>query len=89
MGRVEAVLIFLDHSFEMLLKASLVERGSRIREKRAKNTIGFAHRISKALTENGVQFLTEDQALNLQIINNYRDAAQHYLLDISEQLLSE
>lgn len=34
-----------------------------------------------------MKFLNEDQALNLQIINNYRDAAQHYLLDISEQLL--
>lgn len=86
-GRAEAVLIFLDHSFEMLLKASLVERGSQIREKGAKNTIGFDHCIRKALTEGDVKFLIEEQALNLQIINNYRDAAQHYLLDISEQLL--
>lgn len=29
--RMEAVLIFLDHAFEMLLKASLVERGALIR----------------------------------------------------------
>lgn len=86
-GRGEAVLIFLDHSFEMLLKAALIERGASIREKGAKNTIGFDHCIRKALTEGDVQFLTEDQALSLQIINNYRDAAQHYLLDISEQLL--
>ncbi|MDX2138852.1 MAG: hypothetical protein SF123_12230 [Chloroflexota bacterium] len=86
-GRAEAVLIFLDHAFEMLLKASIVERGGRIREKGAKNTIGFDHCIRKALTEGSIQFLTEDQALNLQIINNYRDAAQHYMLDISEQLL--
>ena len=64
-GRAEAVLIFLDHAFEMLLKASLVERGTRIREKGAKNTIGFDHCVRKALTEGGVQFLTEDQALNL------------------------
>jgi hypothetical protein len=34
-GRAEAVLIFLDHSFEMLLKAALIERGARIREKGA------------------------------------------------------
>ena len=86
-GRVEAVLIFLDHSFEMLLKASLVERGASIREKGAKNTIGFDHCIRKALTEGGVQFLTDEQVLTLQTINNFRDAAQHYLLDISEQLL--
>jgi hypothetical protein len=86
-GRVEAVLIFMDHAFEMLLKASLVERGAIIREKGAQNTIGFDHCVRKALTEGEVKFLNEDQALNLQIINNYRDAAQHYLLDISEQLL--
>lgn len=86
-GRAEAVLIFLDHAFEMLLKASLVERGARIREKGAPNTIGFDHCVRKALTEGGIQFLTEDQALNLQIINGYRDAAQHYMVDISEQLL--
>lgn len=86
-GRAESVLIFLDHAFEMLLKAALVERGASIRDKGAKNTIGFDHCVRKALTEGDVQFLSEDQALNLQIINNYRDAAQHYMLDISEQLL--
>jgi hypothetical protein len=86
-GRAEAVLIFLDHAFEMLLKASLVERGARIRAKGAANTIGFDHCVRKALTEGGIQFLTEDQALNLQIINSYRDAAQHYMVDMSEQLL--
>jgi hypothetical protein len=86
-GRSEAVLIFLDHSFEMLLKAAIVERGGQIREKGAKNTIGFDHCVRKALTEGSLKFLTEDQALNLQIINNYRDAAQHYLLDISEHIL--
>ena len=40
-GRVEGVLILLDHSFEMLLKAAILHRGGRIRESRAKETIGF------------------------------------------------
>lgn len=31
-GRTEAVLIHLDHAFEMLLKAAIVHRGGRIRE---------------------------------------------------------
>lgn len=86
-GRSEAVLIFLDHAFEMLLKASLVERGASIREKGAKNTIGFDHCVRKAHTEGAVKFLNEDQVLALQAINNYRDAAQHYMLEISEELL--
>ena len=86
-GRPEIVLILLDHAFEMLLKASLVERGAKIREKGEENTIGFDHCVRKALTEGNVRFLTDDQALTLQIINNYRDAGQHYMLDISEELL--
>jgi hypothetical protein len=32
-GRVEAVLHFPDHSFEMLLKASILHRGGKIRDR--------------------------------------------------------
>ena len=41
-GRVSSTLILLDHAFEMLLKAALVHRGGRIRERRARETIGVA-----------------------------------------------
>lgn len=40
-GRVDAVLILLDHSFEMLLKAAIVHRGGKIRKNRESQTIGF------------------------------------------------
>ncbi|MBU4278213.1 MAG: hypothetical protein KKC30_15840 [Proteobacteria bacterium] len=86
-GRVHAILIFLDHSFEMLLKAAIIERGSKIREKGAKETIGFDKCVRKCYSDASVQFLTDEQVLTLQAINGYRDAAQHYLLDISEQHL--
>jgi hypothetical protein len=43
-GRIEAVLILLDHSFEMLLKAAILHRAGRIREPRAKETIGCQRR---------------------------------------------
>ena len=36
------------------------------------------------LSDGKIKFLTEEQALTLQIINGLRDAAQHHLLDISE-----
>lgn len=36
------------------------------------------------LSDERIKFLTEEQALTLQIINGLRDAAQHHLLDISE-----
>ena len=40
-GRVDAVLILLDHSCEMLLKAAILHRGGAIRKPREKQTIGF------------------------------------------------
>src|ERR1039458_7303340 len=86
-GRVHAVLILLDHAFEMLLKAAILHRGGKIRERRAKQTIGFDGAVRKAVSDASIQFLKSEQALTVQIINSLRDAAQHHLLDISEQHL--
>jgi hypothetical protein len=83
-GRVSATLIQLDHAFEMLLKAAIIHRGGRIREKRAKETIGFDACVRRGLSDARIKFLTEEQALTLQTINGLRDAAQHHLLDIAE-----
>jgi len=83
-GRVSGVLIFLDHAFEMLLKATILHRGGRIREKRAKETIGFDKCVRVGLSDGNIKSLTEEQALTVQTINGLRDAAQHHLLDISE-----
>ncbi len=87
LGRGDAVLILLDHAFEMLLKASILHRGGRIRERREKNTIGFDACVRRALSTPRVQFLTDEQALVLQAINGLRDAAQHHLVDLSEAQL--
>lgn len=81
-GRVESVLILMDHSFEMLLKAAILNKGGRIREPRHVNTIGFDACVRRGLSSEG--FLSEDQALALQTINGLRDAAQHHLLELSE-----
>lgn len=83
-GRVSATLIQLDHAFEMLLKAAILHRGGRIREKRAKETIGFDACVRRGLSDGSIRFLTEEQALTLQTINGLRDAAQHHLLDVAE-----
>lgn len=83
-GRVSSTLIMLDHSFEMLMKAAILNRGGRIREKRAKETIGFDACVRRSLSDGKIKYLTEEQALVLQTINGLRDAAQHHLLDISE-----
>jgi hypothetical protein len=87
-GWPEAVLILLDHSFEMLLKSSLLHLGGSIRERRQTETIGFDACMRKGLTGASTRFLDEEQALVLQSINGLRDAAQHHLVELSEgQLL--
>jgi len=87
LGRVDAVLILMDHAFEMLLKAAILHRGGKIREPRAKMTIGFDHSVRVGVSDGKVRFLTEEDALLIQTNNGLRDAAQHHLLDISEQHL--
>lgn len=86
-GRADAFLILLDHSFEMLLKAAILHRGGKIREKYAKQTIGFDKCVRKAVSEDSIKFLTEEEALVPQDINSIRDSAQHHYIDISEELL--
>jgi len=83
-GRVSSTLIQLDHGFEMLMKAAILHRDGRIREKRAKETIGFDACVRRSLSDGTIKYLSEEQALVLQTINGLRDAAQHHLLDISE-----
>ena len=86
-GRTHGVLIFLDHSFEMLLKASIIDKGGKIKEKGAKETIGFSACCRKGFSDASIKFLNETEVLTLQRINGLRDAAQHYTLEMSEQYL--
>ena len=86
-ARVHGVLIMMDHSFEMLLKASILHKGGKIKEQRATNTIGFASCVRKSFSDGEIKFLNEDEVLTLQSLNGLRDAAQHYTLEISEQHL--
>lgn len=87
LGRTDTVVILLDHAFEMLLKASIVQRGGNIRDKGANQTIGFDACVRRALSDGAVQFLSKDQSTQIRIINALRDAAYHHLIEISEQHL--
>jgi len=86
-GRVTSVLISLDHAFEMLLKASILHRGGRIRKRGASETLGFDACVRVGLSEGKIKFLSEEQALTLQMLNGLRDAAQHHLITIGEPQL--
>lgn len=83
-GRVTSTLIQLDHAFEMLLKSAILHNGGRIYENQHNETIGFDACVRRGLSNGNIKFLTNKQALVLQVINNLRDEAQHHLLDISE-----
>lgn len=84
-GRKETVLILLDRGFELLLKAAILHKDGKIREPYERETIGFAKCVRKCLDDADVKFLTEEEALTLQIINSLRDAAQHDVIELSEQ----
>jgi hypothetical protein len=86
-GRIHGVLIFLDHAFEMLLKACIVSRGGKIKETGIRDTIGFSACIRKGFHDEKIKFLSVTDVLTLQTINGLRDAAQHYTLEMSEQHL--
>jgi hypothetical protein len=70
-GRISGSLIHLDHGFEMLLKAAILHRGGRIREKQAKETIGFDACVRRSLSDGKIKFLKEEQALVLQTSTGY------------------
>lgn len=86
-GRHEAVLILLDRSFELLLKSIILHKGGKIREPYEKETIGFEKCVRKCITDNQVKCLSEEEGLTIQIINSFRDAAQHDVVVLSEQEL--
>lgn len=87
-ARSEAVLIMLDRAFELLLKAIIVQRGGKIREvKKEGTTIGFDVCLRKCLSDEKLKCITEDDAVALQTLNSMRDAAQHYMIEVSEEQL--
>ena len=85
LGRPEAVLILLDRAFELLLKSIILHKAGKIREPGARETIGHEKCVRKCITEANVKCLTEDQGLTIQIINSFRDAAQHDIVELSER----
>ena len=86
-GRTDSVLIMMDRSVELLLKAAIVHRGGGIWRKGDTETIDFNKAIRVALTNSDVKFLTESQARSLRHLHAQRNAAQHHLSEVPEGLL--
>ena len=86
-GRTDTVLILFDHAAEMLLKASILQKGAKIRDAGMANSIGFQKCVDRARSHPLCGFLSPDEAKVFNGINALRDAAQHYFLDVSEEQL--
>ena len=83
-GRMTSVLLHLQHSFEMLLKAALRERGLAVFDKKTGRSLGFDKCLRLAA---GHLSLSSESSGVLRAVDAMRDGEQHYLGADDEALL--
>lgn len=84
-ARSHGVLMFLQHSFEMLLKAAILQKTGRIHPKDDGYTYSFKSCLQIANEQLGI--LTRDGKITLEILDEQRDQAVHFYADVSEDML--
>lgn len=85
-GRVTQVLLSLQHSFEMLIKAALVQGGVSVFDRELGRSLGFEKCVNLAQGSTDIK-LSKDEAGTLRTIDAMRDDEQHWFNEVSEQLL--
>ncbi|WP_410582514.1 DUF3644 domain-containing protein [Amycolatopsis sp. lyj-108] len=86
-GRVTRVLLHLQHAFEMLLKAALVQTGEKnVFDRETGRSIGFEKCVRLA-AGNDIIKLEDTDAGTLRAIDAMRDDEQHWFNIVPEQLL--
>jgi hypothetical protein len=83
-GRVTDVLLHMQHAFEMLLKAALVQRSVKVFEPKLGQAIGFEKCVN--LGSEHLK-LTAEEAGTLRAIAALRDDQQHWYNHVAEGLL--
>lgn len=83
-GRVTSVLLHLQHAAEMLLKAVLCQKKAKVFDKETGKSLGFGKCLRLCQASHG---LTESEAGVLRAVDALRDAAQHWFIYVSEDLL--
>jgi len=83
-GRITSVLLHLQHAIEMLLKASLCQHKERVIDKKTGKSIGFEKCLN--LCRSNLN-LTESEAGIFRSVSALRDAAQHWFIFVSEEML--
>jgi hypothetical protein len=84
-ARDHGVLMFLQHAFEMLLKAAILQRTGRIHPRNDGYTYSFQVCLQIAYEQLGL--LTRDGKITLEILDAQRDQAVHFYADVSEDML--
>lgn len=85
-GRTTHVLLHLQHAFEMLLKAALVQHRARVFDPALGRAIGFESCVRQAETRPEFKVSSADAGL-LRAVDAMRDDEQHWFNEINEQLL--
>jgi hypothetical protein len=85
-GRTTQVLLSLQHAFEMLLKAALVQAGVPVFDKKLGRSLGFEACVRLAAGNVTIK-LSDADAGTLRAIDAMRDDEQHWFAEVSEQLL--
>lgn len=85
-GRATSVLLHMQHAFEMLLKAALVQARKPVFDEKTGRSIGFERCIGLAMSDDTIK-LSETDAGTLRTIDAMRDDEQHWFNEVSEQIL--
>ena len=83
-GRITTVLLHLQHACEMLLKAVLVQNQAKVFDKEAGRSITFEKCLGLCTAHFG---LTAEEAGVMRAVDSLRDAAQHWIILVAEDLL--
>lgn len=83
-GRQESVLLFLQHTCEMLIKALLVQKGQAVFDKEKGTAIGLERALNIAQSRG---WITSAQAGSIRAVDAMRDHAQHWMIIVSEDAL--
>lgn len=84
-GRHHAVLILLQHAFEMLLKAGILQKTGSIHDREQRYTYGFDRCLAIASEE--LSLISADERSTLSILDAQRDQAAHFYVEMSEDVL--
>jgi hypothetical protein len=84
-ARTHGVLILMQHAFEMLLKACILQKTGSIHDREQRYTYGFDRCMAVATEQ--LKIISTDERATLSILDAQRDQAAHYYVEMSEDIL--